>query len=705
METFINQLPDYKPNQVLTEKSLNATSDFLEQQERLTRFGLTKTGIIENLEYRISNNIITIEEGFGASIDGYFMAHHYKSGPISYEFVKEYQFTEKPNGDQTFLKNLKQLPFSTIQPKIGNLKNIKFYELLSKDQVANENNYKAINELQLQSFKVVLFLEISNLDQENCSPTSCDSEGSMRRYRVVPMLVEDTEDIYFPKINSEILPKNQIRLKRFSNLFDLARTRRGEQFYEDLVNEYSRLNYHNTSALLEKLFEIKEHWDFPKSLGEKFEEMNLKRLKKAIEELSEIQVTYIPHVYIQDYPYNYGYIAQQSPVSHIPEATNLFKNKTKNPRSFKLKAKRKKESTSARVYFQAYADFCNDLEQAINELVVEYNEFTYLHFSSYTERTKRFLVLGKNDRYNHDPYRYYAIENFGNTNFREEKNIFFKHFNRVCVLIEKFKLGFEQLKFKKQIKLIPSRSGNCLLEEKAIPYYYQQDMELDQAWIVSSKKTLKTDIYQYRDLNPPYSHFVYNINSYDFVRIEGVIGQSTINFYKIPYYFGTFYQLYNLENNKQQQKMVKDLTNGVYAQATSLIKKTVNTQRQTEVKASVLKSVKSELETEMRKNYANIPHDRLTNIIEEVMVGIEKQFENKGETNNNFQLEELEKQIEFYNIPIEPIIIDINNISYLEEFKSMVEHTGGTRLGGRYIIITRTTNSGTTVVADFQVYF
>lgn len=527
METIINHLPEYKKNQVLTETSLNATSNFLEQQERLTRFGLTQTGVIENLEFRILWDKIILEEGFGMSTDGYFMTHNYKKGSQSYTFAKMYKFSDKPTETKAFLNDLKQLPFSELKETAPFTK-VVFYELLTEEQAKLETDTIAIKNLNIPRYKVTLFLEINSKNEDHCSPTTCDSGGNLKEYRVVPMLVVDDQDLLFPIINCDKELKNQIRLKRFSNLHQLVenyldlpeKDKKANPFYKILVTEYSRLNIQNTRTLLEKIDEILE-WKTPLSLGDKFKTKNLEDLKNARKDLDLMRNKYIPKVFVQDYPYNYGYISQLEPTSLLPKATKAFKSKTKDPRKFSLLKEQKEVDPNAQWYYQYYLDFCNDLQSAINEYVLQYNGYVQKHYSSYQNRVQRFLVLGRSDKHNYDQFRYYAIQNFANQEYRLEKEIFFKHYNRIPILIKKFKLGFLQLPFKKEVRFIPSRSGNCLLEDKAIPFYYKQDLELENAWIVSKAKNLKGEIYQYRDLKDPYSHFVYNINDYNFIRIEG----------------------------------------------------------------------------------------------------------------------------------------------------------------------------------------
>lgn len=704
METIINQFPEYLPNQVLTEASLNATSDFLEQQERLTRFGLTKTGIIENLEFKINSNSIQIEEGFGVSIDGYFLAHHYKEGANNYEFAKAYQFDENSDMSLQIINDLRQVPFSATTVQHTDAGKVLFYELLTKEQSSVEVNSVAVSTLYSQQFKIVLYLEIKKIQQEQCSTTSCDTAGSMRTFRVVPLLVIDTEDILFKKINTEIKLKNRLKLKRLSNLYQLAKSKKPNEIYTTILTEYARVNFQNTRTLQEKLYEIETLWDYPVSLGDRFQEYNLKGLKAAIDALDLMHQTYISRVDYRNFPFNYGYIAQQVPKSSIPKATASFLKYTLALKTHSFKDKVRDEHPNAKTHFQAYYEFCADLEQAINELVVNYNTYVSRYSSQYSGRLKRMLVLGRNDKYNYDAYRYYPIENFANQDFREDKAIFFRHFNRVLILINKFQLGFGQLNYKIEIKLIPSRYGNYLLEDRAIPYYYKQDLELDAAWAVNSNKGLKTDIYQYRDLKAPYSHFAYSISSYNFIRVEGIIGKLVAtNRLLIPWIVD--FSVAQVETEKQQKKLVDSITKNLFLDANIAIKAQVQNKMKTDIASSAIDNLKTKLTNELKTNYTQLDAKIVDEMVSKVSVDLKDKMKLVNQTTKaDITLNELDKQIDFFNIPLRYEIISLDN-DHSASVLRQVESVSGTKFGGTIVLFTKKESAGERIIAVFMKYF
>ena len=704
METILNQFPEYQSNQVLTEDALNATSDFLEQQERLTRFGLTKTGIIENLEFKITQSAIVIEVGFGISTDGYFIAHNYKSGPQSYEFVKSYVFDTNPDVHNRMLNELIGVPFRGENIANEDFSKIQFYQLFTGAQNETQTDTIPFRNLPVGNYKVVLYLEIVKVQQEQCSPTSCDTAGAMRTFRVIPLLVIDTDDLLFKPINAEIKLKNRIKLKRLSNLYQLAKNREWNQKYAIITAEYARVNYQNTRTLLEKLNEIELHWEFPTSLGEKFESINLKRFRSVIAALELMQQTYIPAVDYRNVPFNYGYVAQQVPKSTIPKATAAFLQYTLALKTHTFKTPIQREHANAKIHFQAYYDFCNDLAQAINELVLNYNAYMNKYYSSYTNRLKRLLVLGRNDRYNYDSYRYYSLDNFANQDFRSAKTIFFKHFNRVLVLISKFQQGFGQLQYKTEIKLIPSRYGNYLLEDCAIPYYYKQDLELESAWVVTPHKGLKTDIYQYRDLNAPYSHFVHNISSYNFIRVEGIIGK-LIPATRVIYPWLLDFITVKVDTEKQKANFINVLSKNLFQEANLVVKDTIQYKVKEDISLSAISTMKDQLTYEMVKNYSHLGTAVVNELVDKITVDLKHKLSVANQvTSSNLSLSELDKQIDFFNIPLRYEIYNLDN-QHDAKLLKYLEPTSGTKVGNTLVLLTKKENAGERVVACFMKYF
>lgn len=539
MENILNEYPEYKKNQVLTDVSLNTSFNFLAQQERLSRFGLTQTGIIEDLRYTVARtaankiNSITINKGFGVSTDGYFMPHNYNTAALTYTHYKVYSFVLKPKQINAativlttrneMLNELAVPPFAQQPLANTDFTNIAIYELLTEQMAALEAHPLPLSGLVSGNYKLALFLETNVRSSENCTPNSCDDGGNLVTQRTLPLLIADAANLLIKPINCKTEPKKLLRLKRFSNLCLLRRGRKTSE--EILTTEYSRLNTQNTIALLEKLYSVNV-WPVPLSVEQGWQSQNKATLQAGLQQLEAIMAKYIPSVFRQDYPYNYGHVALQTGKS-IPRWTTAFQDKVKERRSFWLKnTTPDTNGQTGGKYFQYYYDFCMDLEKAVNEFVIQYNRFIAQYKTGYQHRLRQMLVLGQVPASFEDPYAYHSIDNFANTEFRRDKDMFFRHFNRIFVLIRKFDQGFAELKYKTDIKLVPSRSRCCLLEEQAIPFYYRQDQELDRSWIVSQvHHPLKTNIYQYRDLEPPYSHFAYNLNDYNSMRIEGLVGQ------------------------------------------------------------------------------------------------------------------------------------------------------------------------------------
>ncbi len=495
MDTILDHLTDYQRNQLLTETSLNATNDFLEQQERLTRFGFTNTGIINGLTFTVSktNNKISsikIVNGFGSSIDGYFIHHNYPDGDIEYTKCKPYKFSNiDVNKDFNILSQAPFLRDAAAKPV--NSDQIIAYELLPANYSGNEPAVDINTISTLAKPLVALFLELESEGLPECSPTSCDEGGKIKRYKVVPLLIEDfytdvTLNEIFPVVNTWLNQKDYIKIGRLSGIHDLK--------FDFNVTGNNPNPLHATALSLVK-------------------EVN--------------RVNTLNKIYLSNHITNLINITQ--PVSS-PE---LFKDIQKDISKFdNIPLQTIPPCPYPSQYF---FDFCADLELAINEFVKQYNLVNYKYYTTYAGRKRRFLVLGLTEVTDKDPYRYYSInffENYGrNSELKKLKSLY----ERIFVMITKFQeqypvvyngLGKGQpYKSAADIKIIPSKTGPSPLGERAIPFYYKRDGNIEKVWRGGENHVpYNININNYNDIQNTQSFLNSNINENNFFRIEGVIG-------------------------------------------------------------------------------------------------------------------------------------------------------------------------------------
>lgn len=199
LKSLINEYPVYVPDQFLSSENLNTSFNYLEEQERITRYGIVGQGIIKDLTYTTTKTLsnvttISIASGHGSSADGYFL------------YVPE----TANNGQTIDYKSLKDV---TIKIKLNNPgaaeKSVAAKQLLTAAQAASDEFKKdavalKIDEAELKTkYVLVLYADLKDEQSANCLPGTCDINGKNRIVRTFPMLIERTQ---FAAINL-ILPE------------------------------------------------------------------------------------------------------------------------------------------------------------------------------------------------------------------------------------------------------------------------------------------------------------------------------------------------------------------------------------------------------------------------------------------------------------------------------------------------------------------
>jgi hypothetical protein len=139
---------------------------------------------------------------------------------------------------------------------------------------------------------------------------------------------------------------------------------------------------------------------------------------------------------------------------------------------------------------QYYISFAADLARAINELVVFYNEYVRKYPNIGAARLEKTLVLGGIKQTGFDTRRYYFLPSPAQVEYRASKQILQKLFTRILVMVNRFLqigvINSFSIKVPKP-QVIPSFIGPGLLENQAIPFYYDisisgADIEVFRSW-------------------------------------------------------------------------------------------------------------------------------------------------------------------------------------------------------------------------------
>ncbi|MCC6371441.1 MAG: hypothetical protein IT236_10595, partial [Bacteroidia bacterium] len=187
MNSFLNQLPVFEANQVLTSSQLNSMVDYLDQQNRITRVNLIGTGIACGLEVRknATDTELTITKGMGITSNGYLISLG-EDRPAT-----KYRTYFLPQGTR-------YIPFENNSGVVD----VTLYELLTEDVTIFPSDTPVTLDSTFLSNKVVLlFLEVVDVDLQSCLGKACDEHGKQRSFNLRKLLISKTD---MNKINGRI---------------------------------------------------------------------------------------------------------------------------------------------------------------------------------------------------------------------------------------------------------------------------------------------------------------------------------------------------------------------------------------------------------------------------------------------------------------------------------------------------------------------
>jgi len=172
MEPLQDNYPVFEANQVLTNAHLNQISDYLNEQQRLTRANLAGVGIVCGLEAKFASlsSTIRLSKGCGISSEGYLLTVPDDLALVSYrsyELPNDIAYPALKNGASGTQFPLWEL-FPAGEPDTTPL--------------GNPSGF-------LDDKAILLFLELKKTALRNCSPNNCDDKGSTITVTVRPLLI------------------------------------------------------------------------------------------------------------------------------------------------------------------------------------------------------------------------------------------------------------------------------------------------------------------------------------------------------------------------------------------------------------------------------------------------------------------------------------------------------------------------------------
>lgn len=323
---------------------------------------------------------------------------------------------------------------------------------------------------------VVLVIEAMLIDQKNCTTTSCDDKGLRLEFNIKPIIVNQSwVEVHFtPK---EILPHfNKLFLPRFD--VEKSKLVKGTDIFTAFQKAFDATKT-NTSKEIATLY---NHL-----------------LKINIDTENEFTL-----------------------LSNISTILNNNYNLHKNT-----------------IYFQYVYDWLSDIQSAYNE-IVDFNKqnpgvcciardlFPY-HVSLGVAFTATGVIKNSVSDHHLSKYRNDSIlTGFLGQDLKEKARILYDLVKRLQLIINHFKIDTSL-----SIKITPSSYGKISLGEKAIPFYYDINAvnELNKVWNPSLSYRFKNDEIlgyhsaKYSEISEVNNPLAYEAESYNFYRIEGVIGK------------------------------------------------------------------------------------------------------------------------------------------------------------------------------------
>ncbi len=457
-------------DQVLTEVQLNEIIDFFEDQHRITRTCLIGTGIVCGLHLKRYPKFISLGEGVAVTTDGDLL----KMSATNYKYFAEYIQPDEGKYDPFYYK------LGTED------KAVKLYQLLTddeKDKITSAEVFK-IEELdsKITNWIGVLYLEYYLKNQEKCTPTNCDNLGRRQVAKPKLLLLSKSDMEKVVHLDTGEVIGDDIYLKYYEAYekyftFPVIRPKRvilnniNTLQSNALAGAYFTASKEGSSALSKAIFDLYDAFHF---LIDRDHSVNIKNL---VDKLN----------------------------------TNL-------------------NTASNTLYAQYTYDFYKDVVTAYNELRDKLYSVAFECIPNLYAFPKHIMLGEPNIKYGPRPpqYRHQFYPSPAVSNHKHEVNVAIGMLDRLELMV----LNFNPMEVD-AIKITPSLDYNKPLEDRTIPFYYQNFNPLSQVW--NYRKALKANdtlnlSYNANLYAPPVKDETlnpldYSIDEYNFFRIEGHIGK------------------------------------------------------------------------------------------------------------------------------------------------------------------------------------
>ncbi|MEC4004864.1 hypothetical protein OX283_009375 [Flavobacterium sp. SUN052] len=522
--TVISKYPVFEADQVLSQSHLNSIVSYFETQDRATRKGLIGIGIVCGLDVsfptttkiKISCGTALTSLGFQINWEEKIFSKYKLVDKLSDTFlapnlVQEpflrsiFDYTSLYNNSVfTNFEELIEDPVTTSKSNLlANKQVTSIVEAIDVNTITTSDKYIP-NARFLDGKVIVLLLEVSLIDQKKCSETNCDDKGKRLEFNLRPILISASK-----LVNSNFLNTSSIKSK-FESLY----LERFNAPQITLINGQQLLNAFESKAGNPQV---------------------ILQIDKKIKTLyTSFQDSYFTSIDSFDTLSNVN-----SKVTQVLQA-----NRTK-------------------WHVQYVWDWLNDIVAAYNE-IIDYNEktsFSYCCSSTYESQFPLHVFLGKietkSGRFLSEEtalQQFQTVARFAGSDYnlisdnqnyitpwikvsskekKDEKLSLKLLLERLVLILNNFSVvTSEQTYIDSPVKVTPSFLGDYPLSKKSIPYYYSQIPLLNRVWNPratikgTNDKILSYHSAQYSAVATSVYPLNYDIEAYDFFRIEGIIGRT-----------------------------------------------------------------------------------------------------------------------------------------------------------------------------------
>jgi hypothetical protein len=462
--TEFNSYPIFVADQVLMADHLNEIVNYLDEQDRLTRNKLIGIGIVCGLELKVTSSQIKITKGCGVTSAGYLIVQD----ELNLSYYTPYE-----------------LPADFFPKYKSVYENWHMWQLLSAEQSLEMEDVSPIddNKAFMKDKIVVLLLEMKEKPLKNCVDTDCDDKGDKIEFAIKPLLVLKSDIDKFLKSHEEsphvIEPKPTVE----PVLHDLQLRR-----FNVPVNQLT-----SADLVLNAFLEL-------------VTEPQLKRLAEVL---------------------NYCYV-HYKPIL-FEEATNPFSNVFET-----LKDRLSAIKNTNPFFIQYYYDWVDDLIKAYYEFKSKVFDVQVMCCPD-EDLFPLHLMLGEATKSTSidikTKYRHYFLYS---PLFNQQKELLAEVqllFRRMKLLIQNYVIPNPNTFANTLIRITPSKYLDRPLSDRCIPYYYNP-LELYKSWSWSktrkgnAKFNLSYNAIQYNNADAIINPLLYDIERFNFFRVEGHIGKS-----------------------------------------------------------------------------------------------------------------------------------------------------------------------------------